>query len=93
MHCFVCVCVCVFQVDDEDLYVDTPSNMTALREPLVPEDCTEPYEALQCFTHSFELRYGAMHPLFLLGSLSEAVLEATIGTASSGMVGCWLEKV
>ena len=48
----------------------------------------EPYEALQCFTHSFELRYGAMHPLFLLGSLSEAVSEATIGSASSGSVSC-----
>ena len=66
--------------------MDNKDNLRALREPLVPEDCTEPYEALQYFTHSFEQRYGAMHPLFLLGSLSEAVSEATIGTASSGTV-------
>ena len=62
------------------------NNMRTLRKTLVPEVCTDPYEALQYFTLSFEQRYGAMHPLFLLGSLSEAVSEATIGTASSGTV-------
>ena len=77
------------QGEDEELFGDdmrNGPNMKALREPLVPVDCIEPYEVLQCFTHSFELRYGVMHPLFLLGSLSEAVSEATIGSASSGTV-------
>ena len=70
--------------DDED--VKSTSAIKALKDPLVPEDCTEPYEVLQCFTHSFELRYGAMHPLFLLGSLAEAMAEATSGPASSRVV-------
>jgi len=58
----------------------------AMKEPLVPEDCTEPYEVLQCFTHSFEMRYGSLHPLFLLGSLAEVVAEATSPSASSNTV-------
>ena len=62
------------------------SVLKALKEPLVPEDCTEPYEVLQCFTHSFELRYGVMHPLFLLGSLADVVAEATSPAASSKTV-------
>ena len=78
-------------MDDEDLFDDSVvkscSVMKAMKDPLVPEDCTEPYEALQCFTHSFELRYGAMHPLFLLGSLADVVAEATttptVNTVSS----------
>jgi hypothetical protein len=68
-------------VDDDDLfdedYVKSCNLVKAMKDPLVPEDCTEPYEVLQCFTHSFELRYGAMHPLFLLGSLADVVAEAT----------------
>lgn len=68
-------------MDDDDLFDDSDikscSLLKAMKEPLVPEDCTEPYEVLQCFTHSFELRYGAMHPLFLLGSLAEVVAEST----------------
>ncbi len=57
-----------------------------MREPLIPQGCLEPYEALQFFTHAFEARYGPMHPLFLIGSLSEAVGEATSGSALSGTV-------
>ena len=49
----------------------------AMTKPLVPVDCSEPYEFLQCFTRSFELRYGSMHPLFLLGSLDEALSTVT----------------
>ena len=78
------------QADDEGLFADddaiTDPSMKAMKNPLVPEDCTEPYEVLQCFTHSFELRYGSMHPLFLLGSLAEAVAEATSPSASSRTV-------
>lgn len=76
-------------MDDEDLFDDSVvkscSVMKAMKDPLVPEDCTEPYEALQCFTHSFELRYGAMHPLFLLGSLADVVAEATCPAVSSNV--------
>lgn len=71
----------MIQVDDDDFFDDgeikSCSLLKAMKAPLVPEDCTEPYEALQCFTHSFELRYGGMHPLFLLGSLSDVVAEAS----------------
>lgn len=76
-----------FNVDDEDLFDDGDvkncSLLKALKDPLVPQECTEPYEVLQCFTHSFELRYGAMHPLFLLGSLADVVAEATSAPPSS----------
>lgn len=78
---------------DEEIFeedAEKSSLMKAMREPLVPEDCTEPYEVLQCFTHSFELRYGPMHPLFLLGSLADVVAEATSGPASSRNVSTLL---
>ena len=78
------------QVDDDDLFDDADvkscSLLKAMKAPLVPEDCTEPYEALQCFMHSFELRYGSMHPLFLLGSLADVVAEATGPPAASKAV-------
>lgn len=80
------------QVDDDDLfdedYVKSCSLLKAMKDPLVPADCTEPFEVLQCFTHSFELRYGSMHPLFLLGSLADVVAEATSSPASSRTVSC-----
>ena len=60
--------------------------LKAMKEPLIPRGCLEPYEALQFFTHAFEARYGAMHPLFLIGTLSDAVNEATAGSATSGTV-------
>lgn len=76
-------------MDDDDLFDDDMKSCTllkALQDPLVPVDCTEPYEVLQCFIHSFELRYGTMHPLFLLGSLADVVAEATNLPASSKAV-------
>jgi len=71
----------------EDPAVDSASK--AMKEPLIPDGSMEPYEALQFFTHGFEARYGSMHPLFLIGSLSEAVIEATSATAASGTVSHW----
>lgn len=77
-----------FNVDDEDLFADDEdikscSLVKAMKEPLVPVNCTEPYEALQCLTHSFELRYGPNHPLFVLGSLADVVAEATAAPPGS----------
>ena len=42
-------------------------------------------QALQFFTSRFEGRYGAIHPLFFIGALKEAVREATsgVGTVST----------
>ena len=48
----------------------------------VPEMCLEPTEALNFFTTRFEVRYGAMHPLFFIGGLKEAVREATSGVGN-----------
>ena len=57
----------------------------SLSVSLVPETCVEVTEALQFFTSRFEGRYGAMHPLFFIGALKEAVREATsgVGTVST----------
>ena len=55
---------------------------------LVPESCMEASEALQHFTGRFEQRYGAMHPLFYVGGLKDAVREATSATA--GNVSGWI---
>ena len=79
------------QVDDEDLFADDEdikscSLVKAMKDPLVPANCTEPYEALQCLTHSFELRYGPIHPLFILGSLADVVAEATAAPPGSAAV-------
>ena len=46
---------------------------------IVPDGCSDPSEALQHFTEKFEQRYGVMHPLFYVGSLKDAVREATTG--------------
>lgn len=48
----------------------------------VPDSCIQPSEALQVFTTRFEQRYGAMHPLFYIGSLKDAVREATSGVGN-----------
>lgn len=45
----------------------------------VPDSCHDATEAMQKFTTGFERRYGNMHPLFFIGSLKEAVQEATAG--------------
>jgi len=74
---------------DDSLFVpDIPDDTTskAMKEPLLPQDCLEPNEALQHFTQKFEQRYGAMHPLFYIGSLSDAVEEATSGPILSESV-------
>lgn len=73
---------------DDGMFNDGIDNPThrAMKETLIPRGCLEPYEALQFFTHAFEARYGAMHPLFLIGTLSDAVSEATAGSATSGSV-------
>jgi len=97
---------------DDSLFVpDIPDDTTskAMKEPLLPQDCLEPNEALQHFTQKFEqrsvhdlcctslqmirnlpsplpTRYGAMHPLFYIGSLSDAVEEATSGPILSESV-------
>ena len=47
----------------------------------VPSDCTEPVEALGYFSERFTLRYGDTHPLFFDGDLTDAVKEATGGSA------------
>lgn len=44
---------------------------------LIPEECTDPQIALQLFTSNFEQRYGGLHPLFYIGSLAEALKEAS----------------
>lgn len=62
------------------------SSAKAMKTPLAPRSCTDPDEVLSHLTRTFELRYGAMHPLFFIGSLSSAVSEATSGTALSGTV-------
>ena len=73
---------------DDGIFEDSGSSLPskAIKDPLIPHGCLEPYEALQFFTHGFEARYGAMHPLFLIGSLTEAVREATSASALSGAV-------
>ena len=43
-------------------------------------------QALQVFTTRFEQRYGAMHPLFYIGSLKDAVREATSGVGNVSIV-------
>ena len=43
----------------------------------------EASEALQHFTGRFEQRYGAMHPIFYVGGLKDAVREATSTTADN----------
>jgi hypothetical protein len=58
------------------------SARKAMKEPLIPETCVEVTEALQFFTSRFEGRYGAMHPLFFIGALKEAVREATSGVGT-----------
>ena len=45
----------------------------------VVPDYIEPNEALACFSQRFALRYGNIHPLFYIGSLADAVSEATGG--------------
>lgn len=69
----------IFVQDDED----NPA-VKAMREPLIPRECTDPSEALQHFTEKFEQRYGEMHPLFFVGSLAGAVEEATTGSVVRG---------
>ena len=56
-----------------------PTAIIQLSLHSVPEDCVEVTEALHYFATRFELRYGAMHPLFYVGGLREAVREATSG--------------
>ena len=64
---------------------DDPSTK-AMRRSLMPQGCTEPNTVLQEFSRNFEQRYGPMHPLFYVGPLSDAVREATSGSAMSGTV-------
>ena len=93
MYKCMCTCTCVLQqmdsLQDDGLFAsdsfDDPAAK-AMRTPLAPGGCTDPEEVLLKFTKTFELRYGSMHPLFYIGSLSSAVSEATSGTAISGTV-------
>ena len=45
----------------------------------VARDFIEPSKGLACFSQRFAQRYGNVHPLFYIGSLSDAVNEATGG--------------
>ena len=55
--------------------------MLLLLSPIVPVDCSEPIDALNCFSDRFNQRYGPIHPLFYIGDLNDAVKEATGGSA------------
>ncbi len=44
---------------------------------VVPEGCEDPEVAMQSFSLCFTSRYGDLHPLFFVGSLADAVKEAT----------------
>ena len=48
----------------------------------VAHDCVEPSEGLACFSQRFAQRYGSIHPLFYIGSLADAVSEATGGSVA-----------
>ena len=74
---------------DESMFsadIDDDPSARAMRRPLMPQGSTEPDTVLQEFTQNFAERYGPMHPLFFVGSLSAAVKEATTGSAISGTV-------
>ena len=69
--------------------IDDNPSARAMKHPLMSQGSTEPSTALQEFSHNFEQRYGPIHPLFYVGSLSDAVRDATNGSAMSGSVsGC-----
>ena len=53
----------------------------------VPEGCEDPAEALQFFSSCFTARYGELHPLFYIGSLADALKEATGVPANHVRVG------
>ena len=66
--------------------IDDDPSSRAMKRPLMSQGSSEPSTVLQEFSHNFEQRYGPMHPLFYVGSLSDAVREATNGSAMSGSV-------
>ena len=67
-----------FDADDfiapEDTSIKTAT--AAMKAPLIPQDCSEPTEALMHFTDVFKNRYGPCHPSFYVGSLADVVREA-----------------
>ena len=86
----------MFESMDDNIFsadVGVDRSARAMRQPLMLPGCTEPDTVLQQFTHNFAQRYGPMHPLFFVGSLSAAVKEATTGSAISGTVSCLKSKV
>ena len=67
------------------------TSARAMRQPLMLHGCTEPDTVLEQFSRNFAQRYGPMHPLFYVGSLSAAVREATSGSAMGGTVSHFCE--
>lgn len=66
------------EIITDDMFVNDVDGMTVdTREPLIPPDCEGSVEALHYFSERFGSRYGDIHPLFFIGSLSDAVKEAT----------------
>ena len=58
----------------------------------VARDCVEPSRGLTCFSQRFAQRYGSLHPLFYIGSLADAVNEATGGPVAKVRGGREREK-
>uniref|UniRef100_T2M3U7 FAS-associated factor 1 n=1 Tax=Hydra vulgaris TaxID=6087 RepID=T2M3U7_HYDVU len=61
--------------DDDEIFEDAPAyGHKSL--PLLPPDSNDDSESMIIFQHRFEERYRDSHPVFFLGSLQEAMVEA-----------------
>ena len=59
------------------MFCNSHEHLHVCSIPVVPPDCEEPSAALQFFSACFTSRYGEVHPFFYIGSLADAVREAT----------------